>query len=110
MLFLTDWLPRKVALDAEQRAGLPEALRHWLRFALGRRGVASEWIDPVVAEVDASLPEFEEAYDDESSWGPAKVVVAELAKRDVDLTDRAAVNDAIRQLNAEQLARRLTQE
>jgi len=110
MLFLADWLPRKVALDAGQRAGLPEALRRWLRFALDRRGVAPEWIEPVVAEVDASLPEFEEAFDDESSWGPAKAVVAELAKREVDLSDRAAVDDAIRQLNAEQLARRLTQE
>ena len=70
----------------------------------------AEWIEPVVAEVDASLPEFEEAYDDESAWGPAKAVAAELAKRDVDLTDRAAVEDAIRALNAEQLARRLIQE
>ena len=109
-LFLADWLPRKVALDAEQRAALPEALRRWLRFALERRAVATEWIDPVVAEVDASLPEFEEAYDDESSWGPAKAVVAELVKRDVDLTDRAAVDDAIRAINAGQLARRLTRE
>jgi len=110
MLFLADWVPRKVALDAEQRAGLPETLRRWLRFALERRGVASEWIEPVVAEVDASLPEFEAAYDDESSWGPAKAVAAELAKRDVDLTEREAVDDAIRALNAEQLARRLIQE
>jgi len=100
MLFLADWV----------RAGLPEALRRWLRFALERRGVAAEWIEPVVAEVDASLPEFEEAFDDESSWGPAKAVAAELAKRDVDLTDRVAVDDAIRRLNAEQLARRLVQE
>jgi hypothetical protein len=110
MLFLADWLPRKVTLDAEQRAGLPEALRRWLQFALDRRGVASEWIEPVVAEVDASLPEFEGAFDDESAWGPAKAVAAELARRDVDLTDREAVDDAIRALNAEQLARRLTQE
>jgi hypothetical protein len=110
MLFLTDWVPRKVALDAEQRAGLPEALRRWTRFALARRGVAAEWIDPVVAEVDASLPEFQEAYDDESSWGPAKAVAAELAKREVDLDDHAAVEQAIRALNAEQLARRLIED
>lgn len=109
-LFLADWVPRKVALDAEQRAGLPEGLRRWLRFALERRGVASEWIEPVVAEVDASLPEFEEAYDDEASWGPAKAVAAELAKRGVDLTDREAVDHAIRALNAGQLARQLIQE
>lgn len=48
--------------------------------------------------------------DDESSWGPAKALVAELAERGVDLTDREAIDDAIRQLNAEQLARRLIQE
>jgi hypothetical protein len=107
MLFLTDWVPRKVAMDGEQRAGLPEALRRWTRFALTRRGVAAEWIALAVAEVDASLPEFQEAYDDESSWGPAKAIAAELAKRDVDLDDHAAVEQAIRSLNAEQLARRL---
>ena len=50
-MFLADWVPRKVALDAEQRTGLPETLRRWLRFALQRRGVAPEWIEPVVAEV-----------------------------------------------------------
>jgi hypothetical protein len=110
MLFLTDWVPRKVALDAEQRAELPEALRRWTRFALARRGVAAEWIDPVVAEVEACLPEFHEAYDDQSSWGPAKTVAAELAKRDVDLDDHAAVEQAIRALNAEQLARRLIED
>lgn len=83
VLFLADRVPRKVALDAEQRAGLPEALRRWVRFALERRGVAPGWIEPVPAE---------------------------LAKREVDLTDREAVDDAIRALNAEQLARRLIQE
>jgi hypothetical protein len=74
MLFLADWVPRKVALDAEQRAGLPETLRRWLRFAFERR----------VWHRSGSSP-----------WS---------------LTDREAVDDAIRALNAEQLARRLIQE
>lgn len=70
-----------------------------------RKGVpAAEWVEPVVAEVDASLPEFEQAYDDESAWGPAKTVAAELARRGVDLTDRAAVGGAMRELNAEGLS------
>jgi hypothetical protein len=107
MVFLVDWLPRKVALDAEQRVALPEALRRWLRFALARRGVAPEWIEPVVAEVDEHLEEFEEAFDDEASWGPAKQIVAELERRGVDLTDRESVDRGIRQLNAESLATRL---
>lgn len=104
---MADWLPRKVALDHEQRAALPEVLRHWVRFALQRRGVDGEWIMPVVSAVDDFLPEFSEAFDDETAWGPAKRVAAELTKRGIDLTDKAAVDDAIHALNAEQLARRL---
>ncbi|WP_433381517.1 hypothetical protein ACQPZX_17245 [Actinoplanes sp. CA-142083] len=106
-LFLTDWLPRKVVLDAGQRAALPETLRRWVRFALGRRGVAERWIEPVVAAVDEYLDEFAEAFDDESGWGPAKAIAAELAGRGVDLDDRAAVDQGVHALNAERLARRL---
>jgi hypothetical protein len=110
MVFLADWLPRKAALDAEQRTHLPETLRRWVRFALDRRGVPARWIEPVVDEVDASLPDFEEAFDDESAWGPAKSVVAALTARGVDITDRAALEEAMRQLNAENLARSLLEE
>jgi hypothetical protein len=53
------------------------------------------------------LSEFEVAVDDEASWGPAKQIAAELETRGVDLTDKAAVEDVIRQLNAGNLAKRL---
>jgi hypothetical protein len=72
--------------------------------------VPARWIEPVVDEVDASLPDFEEAFDDESAWGPAKSVVAALTARGVDITDRAALDEAMRQLNAENLARSLLEE
>lgn len=110
VLFLTDWLPRKAVLDAAQRAALPETLRRWVRFALGRRGLQAEWIDPVIAAIDGSIADFEEAFDDDSAWGPAKQIAAELADRGVDLTDRAAVDQAVRGLNAERLARGLLDE
>jgi hypothetical protein len=103
--FLTDWLPRKAHLDAEDRAALPGVLRAWVRFALERREVPAEWITPVVEAVDTYLPEFTEAVDDPSSWGPAKQLAARLQEMGVDLTDRAAVDDAIRAVNAENLAR-----
>ncbi len=106
-VFLTDWLLRKAFLDAAERAALPDALRSWVRFALERRGVPEEWITPVSEAVDEWLPEFERAVDDESSWGPAKQIAAELETRGIDITDKAAVNDVVRQLNAENLARRL---
>jgi len=109
-LFLTDWLPRKGVLDAEQRVALPDVLRRWIRFALRRRGVDLEWITPVVEAVDSCLPAFTEAFDDTAAWGPAKQIAAELASRGVDLSDKETVEDAVRGLNAERLARYLTGE
>ena len=109
-LFLSDWLPRKAVLDAEQRAALPEMLRRWIRLALLGRGVDLEWITPVVEAVGTYLPGFAEAFDDTAAWGPAKQIAAELAARGVDLSDQEAVNGAVRALNAEHLARHLTGE
>ncbi|WP_368679937.1 hypothetical protein R1X32_00890 (plasmid) [Rhodococcus opacus] len=107
MLLLTDWLPRKAVLDADQRNALPFVLRRWLTFALTQQGVDRQWISLVVDAVDTFTPEFQDAFDDETAWGPGKQVVAALSERGIDLTDRHAVDDAIRQLNAEQLAHRL---
>ena len=106
-LFLTDWLPRKAFLDDAQRDALPEALRSWLHFALHRRQVDPQWITPVVAAVDEHLPEYLAAVDDKTSWGPAKQIAAELAARGIDLTDKAAVDAVISELNATRLAQRL---
>jgi hypothetical protein len=110
MLFLTDWLPRKAILDADQRRALPGTLRQWLTFALTQRGLAPQWITPVVEAVDTHLREFRDAFDDHSAWGPAKQIAAALSDCGVDLTDQQAVEDAIHALNAERLARRLTGE
>jgi hypothetical protein len=109
MLFLTDWLPRKAILDADQRQAVPGALRQWLTFALTRRGVAPRWITPVVEAVDTHLDEFRDAFDDETAWGSAKQITAALSDRGVDLNDKQAVEEGMRMLNAERLARRLTE-
>ena len=105
--FLTDWLPRKAHLDADDRAALPGVLRAWVRFALERRDVPAEWITPVVGAVEDCLPGFAEAVDDTSSWGPAKQLVARLESMGIDLSDQDAVDGAIRAVNAENLARRV---
>ncbi len=109
-MFLTDWLPRKAFLDPDQRAALPDTLRRWLCFALQQRRVDPQWIEPVVAAVNIFLPEYLAAVDDESSWGPAKQIAAELTARGIDVTDKAAVDAVISQLNAARLARRLIEE
>ena len=107
MVLLTDWLPRKAILDADQRAALPAVLRRWLRFALTQRDISPEWIGPVLDAVDTYLPVFEDAFDNETAWGPAKQVAAALTERGIDLTDPHAIDNAIHQLNAEQLAHQL---
>ncbi|MCG5217552.1 hypothetical protein [Streptosporangium sp. KLBMP 9127] len=55
-IFLGDRLPAGATLEPEQRDRLPGALRRWVRFALERRGVAAEWIEPVETAVDTYLP------------------------------------------------------
>jgi len=107
MVLLTDWLPRKAILDADQRAALPAVLRRWLRFALTQRDISPEWICPVVDAVDTYLPVFEDAFDNETACGPAKQVAAALTERGIDLTDPHAIDNAIHQLNADQLAHQL---
>jgi hypothetical protein len=107
MLLLADWLPRKAILDADQRQALPDVLRRWINFALTQRGTDPQWITPVLDAVDTYLPEFHAAFDDDTAWGPAKHIAAALTERGIDLTNRQAVDDAIRALNAEQLAQRL---
>lgn len=109
MLFLTDWLPRKAILDAGLRRAMPDTLRRWLTFALTQRGIDPRWITPVVEAVDSHLPEFRGAFDDRTAWGPAKEIAAALAERGIDLTDQQAVEEAIHALNAERLARWLTE-
>jgi len=107
MLLLTDWLPRKAILDADQRAALPDVLRRWITLALTERGIDPRWITPVLDAVDTHLPQFRAAFDDNTAWGPAKQIATALTERGIDLTNRQAVDDAIRALNAERLAQRL---
>ncbi|MCX5203621.1 hypothetical protein OG897_19465 [Streptomyces sp. NBC_00237] len=103
-----DCLPRKAVLDQDQRALLPAFLRQWLTFALAERGVGKSWTAPVVAAVDVHAPVFRAAFDDEAARGLAKQVSAALTARGIDLTGRAAVDSAVRTLNAEQLAQEFT--
>ncbi|MEU2835240.1 hypothetical protein ABZ667_42755, partial [Streptomyces lavendulae] len=108
-LFLADWLPRKAVLDHNQRTLLPDTLKHWVDFSLTERGIEPRLITPVIEAVDIHLPGFLEAFDDHAAWGPAKQIAALLTSRGTDPNDQDAVNAAIRTLNAERLARQLTQ-
>jgi hypothetical protein len=94
-------------LDQAHRVLLPAVLKRWVAFVLTERGVTTPWIAPVVAAVATYTPVFRAAFDDEEAWGPALQIAAALAARDVEVTDRDAVDAAVRALNAERLAQQL---
>lgn len=104
ILFLLDYVPRRVVLDGSDRERLPALLADWPGFALTRRGVEPRWIEPVVAAVHAHAEEYLETYVDDA--GPASQLLARLTEEGVDLTDREQVDAAVGHWNAEQLARR----
>ncbi|MFE9694514.1 hypothetical protein [Micromonospora sp. NPDC005806] len=88
----------------------PSSTTRSRRFCpLHRREVDAEWVEPVVATADIYLCDFLAAVDDESAWGPAKQLAAELTARGVDVSDMAAVDVVIGELNAARLARRVTE-
>lgn len=104
ILFLLDYVPRKVVLDEADRARLPALLADWVRFALARSGVEPRWIEPVLAAVEEHAEEFFETYEDAA--GPARQLLTRLTAEGVDLTDKDSVDAAVSRFNAEQLARR----
>jgi len=105
--FLLDWIHRKVILEPEVQHHVPQVLRAWVDFALTRRGLAREHIAPVVEAVTELEDDYAEALTDSARHGPAKEIVTRLMAAGVDLTDRDAVDGAIGEYNAEQLARRM---
>lgn len=108
--FLLDWIHRKVILEPEVQPHVPEALRAWVAFALARRGLKPEHIDPVVDAVRELEDAYAEASTDSALHGPAKEITSRLIAAGVDLHDEEAVNRAIGQYNAEQIARRMVED
>ena len=105
--FMLDWVHRKVSLEPECIDALPTVLAAWVRFALGRRGLAVEHITPVVDAVAAAQDEFHDLSTDGSAAGPAKEILARILAEGIDLHDREAVDRVIGAYNAEQNARNL---
>ncbi|HET7396905.1 MAG TPA: hypothetical protein VFJ94_00145 [Intrasporangium sp.] len=102
--FLLDWVLRKVVLDPADWQALPDVLAAWVEFALRRRNLDEDDIAVVVATVGELTPEFRDAAGDESSFGPGAQVLRALQAQGADLTDRAALEQAVRAYNAGRLA------
>jgi hypothetical protein len=63
-LFLCDFLPRKASLSDAEIKAMPDALRAWLRFTAGARGLPEHLVDQMLAAVRQFTPEFRRAVGD----------------------------------------------
>ncbi|MDP8960395.1 MAG: hypothetical protein M3N32_02065 [Actinomycetota bacterium] len=92
LLFLLDWLPRKVTLPPEAIPRVPAVLRAWVRFAGKRRELPCNLIEEIVATIDEVEDDYLDAVRDPSNFGPAKAAVGAMLKDGVDVTDEAEVD------------------
>ena len=98
-MFCLDWAPRKIAVDGDGLTLLPDVLAAWIRFVGRRRGIPEESIKTAVDAVYECAPEMIELSQDPDEWGPAKTMALALQERGIDMTDQAAVDDFIEEVN-----------
>ena len=98
-LFMVDWLARKATLDAVEIRNLPEVLKAWIRFALGKRGLEERWIEETEAAVDRWTKAFRQEVTNTDNFGPAKAIGQAMMADGIDLTDKSAVGRWIEDFN-----------
>jgi hypothetical protein len=99
-LILTDWFPRKVALEEAAAAAVPDALRRFARYA----GRLKDLPEASVAETVTAVGKYESDYlaamTDTSAYGPAKSIFAAMRAEAVDISNPAAVSAWMDSFNA----------
>ena len=105
-LCLLDWYPRKMSLDAESLAVLPDVLRAWLRFAGTRKNLAAADLVEVVASVEEFEADFRRAMDEEARFGSAKALANAMVAEGISLADEAAVSQWLEGFNSRPQAER----
>ena len=100
---MTGWLPRKVLREPAFFESVTEVLPDWVAYGGARRGVRGKALSEAMGTVAAYRDEMVDRVGDSDAWGPAKAFAAAAQAACVDLTDRGALEDFVKQYN-EQLA------
>jgi hypothetical protein len=98
-IFMTGWLPRKVAREPVFFERVTEVLRDWVRYAGRVRGVPAEPLSNASQAVEQFHDEMLEAVNDPDAWGPAKTFAVAAQAAGVDLTDPDALNALVEKYN-----------
>jgi len=99
-LFMTDWLPRKVAHEPAFFEAVPAVLRAWVRYAGCRREIPDHAIETAVGAVDEWADELVASSADPDAWGPAKMLASAMEAAGTDIGDEQAMEAFIDRLNA----------
>ncbi|MDQ1391350.1 MAG: hypothetical protein QOF30_327 [Acidimicrobiaceae bacterium] len=98
-IFSLDWAPRKVVASEDVFTLMPDVLAAWIRFVGRRRGIPEMAVGESIAAVYDYAPEMMELCRNPANWGPAKTIVYGAQERGIDITDRAALNAFIADVN-----------
>jgi hypothetical protein len=98
-IFCLDWAPRKIAVDGDGFTLLPDVLAAWIRFVGRRRGIPEHSIKDAVEAAHEYAPVMIELSQDPEEWGPAKTMALALQGRGIDITDQAALDDFVDEVN-----------
>lgn len=98
-IFCLDWAPRKIAQDGDGFTLLPDVLAAWIRFVGRRRSIPEESIRTAVDAAYEFAPEMIELAQDPEAWGPAKTMALAVRQRGIELSDQAALDDFVDEVN-----------
>jgi hypothetical protein len=98
-IFSLGWAPRKIAASDDAFTLLPDVLAAWLRFVGRRRAIPEVSIAEAVEAAYGYAAEMIELSRDRANWGPAKTIALAVLQRGIDITDQAAVNDFMAEVN-----------
>jgi hypothetical protein len=98
-IFCLDWAPRKIPLDGDAFTLLPDVLAAWIRFVGRRRAIPERSIRASVDATYEFAPEMIELSQDPEIWGPAKTMGLALQQRGIDVSDQAALDNFVDEVN-----------
>jgi hypothetical protein len=91
VVFLLDWVPRKVSARDSVLDRAPEVLRAWVPWAATRAGLPSRLAEETLGVIDEFCAQSAKAVRDQRSWGPAKRIAMTMLADGVDPDEDDAV-------------------
>jgi hypothetical protein len=106
--YLLDYFPRKVSVDEETLAAVPECVCAFLGFLDARGSLSGEPLEQLEQGCEALRDEFHARARDSSQWGLAKAMVMQMLAEGVDPSAPGALDAWMADFNTRPRAQRDT--